>query len=165
MLGWSTERYLTESRAPASPEFVAGYDALIERRAQREPTAYILRRQEFWGLDFEVAPAVLIPRPETELVVESALAVCAPDTGPLIADLCTGSGCIAVAIAVERPQARLAATDISDAALDIGRRNAARHLVSERIAFLRADLLAGMDTFNTAPFDLIVANPPYVRRS
>lgn len=158
MLGWTTEKFLTDSLQRAPIEFAPRYDALIERRARREPTAYILRRQEFWGLEFEVGPGVLIPRPETELIVESALAVTAREQAFAAADICTGSGCIAVAVARERPRARIAATDVSPAALEIAGRNAARHGTADRVSFHRADLFGGLD----GPFDLIVANPPYV---
>lgn len=130
----------------------------MARRVAREPFAYIVRREEFWGLPFEVTPAVLIPRPETELLVEVAIAHCPPDAHPQVADVCTGSGCVAIAIARERPRASLRAIDISIDALEVARRNAGRHGVSARIDFVRGDLLGGAD----GPFDLIVANPPYV---
>ncbi len=161
VLGWSTERYLIDARSPATPQFVSEYDALVERRAKREPAAYIVGWQEFWGLPFEVGPGVLIPRPETELVVETALTLlnAAPlAANPAIADVCTGSGCVAVAIARERPDVRVTATDISERALAIARRNAERHGVAARVTFVRADLLAGV----AGPFDLVSANPPYV---
>ena len=89
------------------------------RRAAREPYAYIVGYEEFWGIDIEVTPAVLIPLPETEILVEHAMAACPPDTRLSIADLCTGSGCIAVALARELPEARIVATDVSPAALDV----------------------------------------------
>ena len=158
VLGWTTERYVAESRLAAPIEFDVRLDALVARRAAREPFAYIVGHEEFWGLAFEVTPAALIPRPETELLVELAIARCPAKTSLRIADVCTGSGCVAVAIAHERPAVSLQATDISGAALDLARRNAARHGVSARIGFSRADLLDGVD----GPFDLVVANPPYV---
>lgn len=161
VLGWTTEKFLTNSVDPAPTQFAARYDALIERRARREPTAYILRRQEFWGLDFEVGPGVLIPRPETELIVESTLAVTVPQQSYAVADVCTGSGCIAVAVARERAGARVAATDVSTAALEIAGRNAARLGAADRIAFHRADLFGDLG----GPFDLILSNPPYVSES
>jgi len=158
VLEWTTERYVAESQAAAPPEFVVRFDALVARRAAREPYAYIVGHEEFWGLTLEVTPAVLIPRPETELLVELAIDRCPANASLRIADVCTGSGCVAVAIARERPAVSLQATDISDAALDVARRNAARHGVSARIGFSRRDLLDGVD----GPFDLIVCNPPYV---
>ena len=95
-LGWTTERFVAESREAAPPEFAARFDALVARRATREPFAYIVKREEFWGLDFETTPAVLIPRPETELLVELAIARCPAKTSLRIADVCTGSGCVSV---------------------------------------------------------------------
>src|SRR5206468_5922384 len=145
--------------ADAEPAgFAPRYEALVARREAREPIAYITGLQQFWDLSFEVSPAVLIPRPESELIVEAALEAVPAREPRTIADICTGSGCLAVAIARERPNARLVATDISDAALDIARRNAARHGVGARIRFVHADLFDEVD----GPFDVIVSNPPYV---
>lgn len=160
VLGWTTERFLT-SADEAEPEgFADRYEELMSRRTSREPLAYIVGRREFWGLRFEVAPGVLIPRPETELIVQAALEILAPgDRQAIVADVCTGSGCIAVALAHERPLARVAATDISEAALEIARRNAARHGVADRVQVMHADVLEGI----AGPFDLIVSNPPYIR--
>jgi release factor glutamine methyltransferase len=158
VLGWTPERFLVDGHQRETPEFAARYDVLVERRARREPVAYIVGHQEFWGLDFEVAPAVLIPRPETELVVETALAMMPLDAPMDVADICTGSGCIAVALAHERPRARVTATELSNAALEIAHRNAARHGAVDRIAFARADLFGDIE----AQFDLVVSNPPYV---
>jgi release factor glutamine methyltransferase len=157
-LGWTTERYVAESRTAPPPGFAGTFDALVARRAAREPFAYIVGTEEFWGLAIEVTPAVLIPRPETELLVEFALERCPAGEEMLIADVCTGTGCVAIAIAHERPAVRARATDVSDAALAVARRNAARHGVAGRIEFSRADLLSGIH----GPFALIVANPPYV---
>src|SRR5438105_7882007 len=123
VLGWTTERYFADARSAAPPGFSDRFDQLIARRAAREPFAYIVERQEFWGLAIEVTPAVLIPRPETELLVELALARCPSSAPATIADVCTGSGCIAIAIARERPAASIQACDISDAALAVARRN------------------------------------------
>lgn len=153
-----------------SPEAAAAYGELIERRSQGVPTQYLTGRQEFWGLEFEVGPGVLIPRPETEHVIEVALErLGARRAEPLrIADVGTGSGCIAIALARELPRAEIVATDISAAALDYAQRNAARHGVSNRIQFHKADLL---EVASEAPghaesrFDLIVSNPPYVGRN
>jgi release factor glutamine methyltransferase len=159
VLGWTTERYLTDVHAVAPDGFGAIYDQLIGRRGAREPLAYIVGHREFWGLDMEVTPAVLVPRPETELLVEVLLESFPHAAAPLrIADACTGSGCVAIAIACERPAAHVVATDISDTALAVARRNAARHHVGHRITLVCADLLRGI----AAPFDAIVANPPYV---
>lgn len=159
-LGWTADRLLVDGREHEPPEFPGRFDALIARRAAREPLAYIVGEREFWGLALEVTPDVLIPRPETELIVEAALGLHPDRHGPLnVADICTGSGCVALALAHERPAWTVLATDISKAALAVARRNAARHRVADRVRFAHADLLDGID----GPFDLIVANPPYVR--
>ena len=159
VLGWTTERFLTDIHSIATEGFKAAYDRLIGRRGAREPLAYIVGHREFWGLDIRVTPAVLVPRPETELLVEAALEwlsdLAAPAT---LADACTGSGCIAIALACERPAARIVATDFSAAALTVAHGNAVRHGVANRVRLVRTDLLGGI----AGPFDAIVANPPYV---
>ena len=159
VLNWSPERYFTSGNDPEPSEFIAAYDTLVARRASREPLPYIVGEQEFWALPFEVSPDVLIPRPETELIVEAVLELL-PDAGQTlaIADACTGCGCIAVALARERPAADVVATDISEAALVVARRNAATHGVAGRVRFIRTDLLDGVN----GPFDIVTANPPYV---
>jgi release factor glutamine methyltransferase len=174
----------------AHPEYsltraeLENYCALLERRAAGEPTQYLTGTQEFWGLDFEVTPAVLIPRPETEHVVEVALErlgeergikinmrTGAPTPTLRIADVGTGSGCIAVALAHELPHAKIFATDISGEALTVAQRNATRHQVADRIEFVRTDLLADpleqqrAHRDETQLFDLVVSNPPYVARN
>ena len=149
-----------------SREETAAYEQLIERRSKGVPTQYLTGRQEFWALEFEVGPGVLIPRPETEHVVEVALArLSAPRTERLrIADVGTGSGCIAVALARELPQAEIVATDISPLALDYARKNAERHGVSNRVRFIETNLLDACLSPGRphSLFDLIVSNPPYV---
>ncbi|HLI81190.1 MAG TPA: peptide chain release factor N(5)-glutamine methyltransferase [Candidatus Binataceae bacterium] len=131
---------------------------MVERRAAREPIAYIIGRKEFFSLDFEVTPAVLIPRPETEILVDAALKFLTTREHPLALDIGTGSGAIAIAIAVNAPEVRIIATDISKEALEVARRNAIRHRCEDRIDFVHADLFPDGD----ARFDLIVSNPPYV---
>ncbi len=145
---------------------IGRYQAVLSERERGVPAQYITGHQEFWGLDFIVTPAVLIPRPETEHVIETVLA-CVGQTllsaSPLrLIDVGTGSGCIAVALAKELPQAEIYATDISSPALEIARANAARHQLESRIHFREADLLAG---FENIFFDVIVSNPPYVGES
>jgi release factor glutamine methyltransferase len=165
------------------PAIAQKYFALIARRAAGEPTQYVTGRQEFWGLDFEVTPAVLIPRPETEHVMEVALARLGErglkihlDTGAPrqtlhLADVGTGSGCLAIALAYELPHAEIIATDISPAALEVARRNAMRlsvppHNLAARIQFIETDLLPPLPANNQTPiFDLIVSNPPYIADS
>jgi release factor glutamine methyltransferase len=146
--------------------------SLILRRADGEPTQYITGKQEFWSLEFEVTPDVLIPRPETEHVIEVALDRLAlrelragrkqtlTGDGLNIIDVGTGSGCIAIALAKELPAAHFVATDISESALAIARRNAARHSVADRTVFMQMNLLAPL----AGKYDLIVSNPPYVGR-
>jgi release factor glutamine methyltransferase len=140
------------------------FDIFLMRRLRREPVAYIIRCQEFWSLDFRVTPDVLIPRPETERLVEIALNCAGAFDGGLplrILDIGTGSGAIAVSLAKELPQAQLWATDVSSAALEVARHNAACHRVAERIQFAGSDLF---DSVRESGFHLIVSNPPYVRR-
>jgi release factor glutamine methyltransferase len=149
--------------------------ALIRRRAAGEPTQHLTGKQEFWGLEFEVTPDVLIPRPETEHVIEVALDRLAlreiragrhqttKGEGLLIADIGTGSGCIAIALAKELPAARFYATDISDAALEVACRNAKHHAVADRIHFAEANLIDPCGDFHSPLiFDLVVSNPPYI---
>jgi release factor glutamine methyltransferase len=159
VLEWTTERFFADSSEAPPPAFDARFDALVARRAAREPFAYIVGHQEFWGLHIDVSPAVLIPRPETELIVEAACEIIAADSPATVADVGTGSGCLAVAIARERSRATIVATDVSDAALDIARRNAEKFNVASRITLHRTDLLDAVDDM----FDLVVSNPPYVR--
>jgi release factor glutamine methyltransferase len=157
-LGWNAEQFLGRADEPADPDFLSRYDSLVARRVDREPLAYISGQKEFWNLTFEVSSAVLIPRPESELIVEAALERCG-DLSPLsIADIGTGSGCLAVTLARARPRARVLATDVSAEALGIARANAVRHSVAERVQFLQTDVLRGVYQM----FDLIVSNPPYV---
>jgi len=144
----------------------AKFFELIARRASGTPTQYLNGKQEFWGLEFEVTPAVLIPRPETEHVIEVALerlGATRVSTLLRIADVGTGSGCIAVALAKELPAAEIYATDISAEALAVARRNAARHGVAERVRFVECNLLDGVGE-DAGPLDLIASNPPYVAR-
>jgi release factor glutamine methyltransferase len=169
-----------------TPEDHSRYDAALAERARGVPAQYITGHQEFWGMDLIVTPAVLIPRPETEHLIETVLELLASDfrhpTSDLrtnstfeeqrarskvqslrsdvrIIDVGTGSGCIALALAKELPQAEIHAVDISPAALEVARANAARHELESRIQFRQADLLAGVETNY---FDFVVSNPPYV---
>lgn len=142
------------------PDAARRFESLIERRARREPFQYVTGRQEFRGLLFHVDPRVLIPRPETEGLVEEVLAWSLPD-GAVVADLGTGSGCIAVALAVERPDMRLLALDRSEEALEVARANAARHGVSGRIDLHRGDLSEPPASWLGGAHG-VVSNPPYV---
>jgi release factor glutamine methyltransferase len=148
-----------------TPQEKINYQEAIAQRALGIPTQYITGHQEFWSMDLIVSPAVLIPRPETEHVVEAALDLVRNGgraSSPSIVDVATGSGCIALALAKELPQAEIYATDISAAALEIARANAARHGFDSRIRFHQTDLLHG---FESGTFDLVVSNPPYVGES
>lgn len=171
-----------------TPDEQSRYDAALAERSRGVPAQYITGHQEFWGMDLIVSPAVLIPRPETEHVIETVLELQASgverqaagqlgtlDLGPQtsaslttevrgpkskgrIVDVGTGSGCIALALAKELPDAEIHATDISPAALEVARANAARHQLGQRIEFHETDLLAGLP----GEFDFVVSNPPYV---
>jgi len=141
------------------------YKTACNRRAHREPLQYILGTQEFWGLEFIVTPDVLIPRPETELAVEEAIGIAKKlDHQPIIVDLGTGSGCIAISLAKELPSALFFAVDASEKALAVARDNSDKLGVSDRIQFLRGDLLEPLDELAVrGQIDIIVSNPPYVR--
>jgi release factor glutamine methyltransferase len=150
---------LTHPETQLTAEQYAVYDAWLTRRARHEPIQYIVGQQDFFGLKFRVTPDVLIPRPETEHLVEAALARAGRESALHIADVGTGSGAIAVALAHALPQARITALDISAAALAVAQENADSHGVSDRIRLSESDLLAA-DTGER--FDIIVSNPPYV---
>jgi release factor glutamine methyltransferase len=155
-----TSLHVRPETVPAAAELDA-FTAMIQRRALREPLAYIIGHKEFWSLDFEVTPAVLIPRPETEVAVEAALAILRV-RGPEAMSICdvgTGSGCIAIALAHALSSASVVAADVSRAALEVAERNATRHGVRDRIDFVQSDLLAAV---RGRHFDLIISNPPYV---
>lgn len=137
--------------------------ALFERRASREPLQYVLGMQEFCGLDFHVTPDVLIPRPETELLVEVVTQTCADISEALIADIGTGSGCVAVALARALPKARLYATDCSPQVLALAQENAKRHGVQNRVTFVTGNLLDPIQLLGLQrQLDVIVSNPPYI---
>lgn len=140
------------------------YEQSIERRNLREPLQYITGTQEFWGLPFSVTPNVLIPRPETEFVVEAALKAVSGVSTPVIIDLCAGSGCIAISLAKELPKARIFATDRSDRAIPVAQENARLNGVADRIRFLEGDLFGPFEEMDLqARIDCVVTNPPYVR--
>jgi release factor glutamine methyltransferase len=175
VLGRDRAWIYTHPEDTLEPAAINRYFALVARRAAGEPTQYLTGKQEFWGLEFDVTPAVLIPRPETEHVVEVALerlgargikinlTTGLPNPPLEIADVGTGSGCIAVALAHELPHAEVLATDISAPALEVARRNASRHGVGDRVRFLQTDLLESVNEANS--LDLIASNPPYVARN
>jgi release factor glutamine methyltransferase len=152
------ERELNEEEQTA-------YEEVIRERARGCPTQYITGHQEFWGLDFIVSPAVLIPRPETEHVIETALELLKqtePQKAMRLVDIGTGSGCIALSLASELPQAEIHACDISESALEVARLNATRLDLGKRVTFRQSDLLSA---YRDEQFDFVVSNPPYVGES
>jgi release factor glutamine methyltransferase len=161
ILGWDRARLLSHQSQPAPPSLEPQFSQWIARRMAHEPSAYIVGHREFWGLDFAVTPAVLIPRPETELIVEEAIEIvrAAQMPSPEIADIGTGSGNLAISLAHTLHTSHVTATDVSGDALAIARQNARAHDVEDRIAFVETSYLDGIER----DFDVIVANPPYVR--
>lgn len=164
VLGRPRSWVMAHPEAKLAPEEHSALASAAARLEEGEPLPYILGQWEFYGLEFFVTPAVLIPRPETELLVETALAggpwQSSGEQRPQVLDVGTGSGCIAVSFAAHCPSARLLATDISAEALSVARRNAERHAVAERIQFVQADLLPVH--LPSLPFDLLLANLPYI---
>jgi release factor glutamine methyltransferase len=172
--GWERGQLIVRRHEACPAGFAGVFEALVRRRERREPTGYVVGHREFWNLDIEVRPGVLVPRPETELLVEETLARVSPEgrepgAAPApasaarvprlrIVDVGTGSGCIAVALARWLPHAEVVATDASGDALDVARQNAVRHDVLARVRFVKSDLLGGV----AGPFDAVVSNPPYV---
>jgi release factor glutamine methyltransferase len=157
-LGWDRAQLLVHLHEREPQGFESAFTRMISRRAQREPVAQIIGVREFWEREFEVTPDVLVPRPETEIIVDEALAYAQDHQCSHVIDVGTGSGCLAVTIACELPHVRVVATDVSEAALVVAERNARRYDVADRITFVRANVLTGV----TGVADLIVSNPPYV---
>jgi release factor glutamine methyltransferase len=160
-LGYDRAHLFAHPERELTPQEKINYQEAIAQRAKGIPAQYITGHQEFWGMDLIVSPAVLIPRPETEHVIETALNL-SLRAGSRIVDVGTGSGCIALALAKELPQAEIHATDISPSALEIARANVARHGLDSHVQFHQIDLLQG---FDPGSFDLVVSNPPYVGES
>jgi release factor glutamine methyltransferase len=165
VLGWDLARLIAHEAERPPEGFRAAFESVVARRERREPMSAITLRREFWGLQFEVGPDVLAPRPETEIIVEEAVACLAEarqdgESGapPLLVDVGTGSGCLAVCLACEFPGAHVIATDISAAALAVAARNARRHGVGARIEFRQTPLLEGIG----GPASVVVSNPPYI---
>jgi release factor glutamine methyltransferase len=158
-LGIERARILSHPERTVSRRQQRDFSDLIERRKKGEPVSYILGKKEFWSLDFKVTPDVLIPRPETECLIEEVLRHYSASSGGLrICDIGTGSGIIAIALAKELPGISVSATDISPDALAVATDNAIRHGVSEKIVFFETDILAGVP----GNFDVICSNPPYI---
>lgn len=156
-LGVERIRLYLDLERPLTADELDAVRGLVKRRRAREPVAYILGHRDFWGRRFKVTPAVLIPRPDTETLVEQALERLGEDHGADVIDLCTGSGCVAISLACERPGLRVTATDLSAEALAVARENAAA--LGAEVRFAQGDLFAD----EVGPFDLVTANPPYVR--
>ncbi len=159
ILGWDEATLLANLREPTPRPLEPRFSEWIARREAREPTAYIVGMREFWGRPFLVTPAVLVPRPETEFIIEEALPLVRDLRAPRLADIGTGSGILAVTLAAELPAAVVVATDLSASALDVARENAERLGVASRVTFVNTSYLDAAD----GPFDLVVSNPPYVR--
>ncbi len=158
VLGWNEAQVIARGREVMPAAAAGRFEALLARRLRGEPVAYLLGRREFWGRSFHVDRRVLIPRPETEHLVEAVLALPLPP-GPRLLDVGTGSGILAVTLALELPLARVVATDLSPSALAVAATNARGLGAAERIRFVAAD---GTDGLSLAGFDLLVSNPPYV---
>lgn len=161
VLGVDRVRLYMDLERPLSGAELGAVKALVVRRRQREPVAYLVGQREFYLREFKVTPAVLIPRPDTETLIERACALLPEDQPRRVLDLCTGSGAIAVTLAAERPLVSVVATDLSEAALAIAGENARKHGVEERVELRLGDLFAALA--DDAGFDLVVANPPYIR--
>jgi release factor glutamine methyltransferase len=159
LLGWDQAALLTHPERVLSPAEADQFESMLRRRLASEPVQYITGVQEFFGLPFEVSPAVLIPRPETEHLVEAVLERFGRESSPRIVDVGTGSGAIAVALAHALPRSQVTAVDLSSAALEVARRNAERHGVLERVTLLQSDLLAVLES---ADFEVVLSNPPYI---
>lgn len=145
---------------PLTKDELATYKALIQRRLAYEPTQYLIGQKEFYNRPFKVDARVLIPRPETELLVQTVLGLLPKDAPARVLDLCTGSGCIGISIAAERPLTSVWATDLSGDALEVAKANAEALQVSGRVTFFKGDLFAPLPA--DAQFDVIVSNPPYI---
>lgn len=156
-LNWSRARIIAERQHCPTPEQIAAFEELVARRANREPVAYLLGTKAFYGLDLAVTPDVLVPRPETELLVELSLALAQTRPTLSLVDLGTGSGAIITALGVHLPHATLYATDLSPAALAVAQHNLERHGLLGRVTLLQGDLLQPLP----GPVDVIVSNPPY----
>lgn len=159
-LGWKRIELRTRYEEAISEEARQRFRELVKRRAEGCPVGYLIGRKEFFSLDFEVTPEVLIPRADSEWLVTEGLKLMRGLAAPAVLDIGTGSGCLAVALAKQHKTARVTAIDISPTALVVAERNAKRHGVSERIAFLQGDLFTPIG--EGTMFDLIVSNPPYI---
>ncbi len=165
LLGYSRTQLIINNASSCQPEIVAHFSALLERRQRGEPVAYITGERDFWGLSFTVSPSVLVPRPESELIVEEALAFVGSARSLRFVDLGVGSGCLSIALVVElmkrRCDAQGVGIDISHEALAVAQANAKRHDVINRITYARGNWFEGVQKIKP-PYDIIIANPPYI---
>jgi release factor glutamine methyltransferase len=161
VIGWERADLIARASDHVPDAAVALFEAAIDQRARRRPLQHLTGHQAFWKHDFIVTPDVLIPRPETELLVETALELVRDRPAPLVVDVGTGSGCIALSLAAERTDARVHAIDLSPAALRVARDNASRLHLESRVMFHEGDLLEPMRS-QAGAVDLVVSNPPYV---
>lgn len=165
-LGLEPHHLVSQAEQPVSPEKKTQAESLVSRRAAREPLQYILGTQEFCGLEFHVSPAVLIPRPETEVLLQEALRAVDLNKDSVLVDVGTGSGCVAVTLATILTRTRILAVDRSPEALAAAKANAERLTVADRIEFIEGDLLSPLrDRGLTGQVDVIVSNPPYIAES
>jgi release factor glutamine methyltransferase len=155
-------KLLTDIEGNLTQQQIIYYQNLLALRCRNVPIAYIIGRKEFYGLNFYVKPGVLIPRPETEFVVEETLNVVSSIKNPIIADLCCGSGAITVTVAVYDNRAKVYATEISDIALEVARANIKAHQVEDRVFLFSGDLWTPFETRNIRDFDVVASNPPYI---
>jgi release factor glutamine methyltransferase len=160
-MGWDRAALLASDSAPLRSDQAKRFLALVAEREARRPLQHLTGTQAFWGRDFLVTPDVLIPRPETEILVETALGLLAGVVSPLVVDVGSGSGCIALTIAAEKPDAEVHGVDISHAALEIARTNARRLGLESRVRLSQGDLLSPVE-YLAGSVDLVVSNPPYV---
>jgi release factor glutamine methyltransferase len=161
VLGWDRARLLADGASILGPDDRSRFVSLVDERSRRRPLQHLTGVQWFWGLEITVTPDVLIPRPETEVLVETALAAIREVEGPVVVDVGTGSGCIALALAAERADAEIHAVDVSRPALSVARGNADRLGLSERVELHHGDLLDPVTSL-AERIDLVVSNPPYV---
>lgn len=159
VLGCSATWIVAHDGEAIDPQRLSQFHALVDRRSNGEPIAYLTGFREFYGRDFAVAPGVLIPRPETELLIDIPRSKLDTQMSLRILDLGTGSGCIALTLSLELPAAEVVATDISEEALSVARKNAGRLGVGDRVKLIRSDWFSALDDER---FDLIVSNPPYI---
>jgi release factor glutamine methyltransferase len=160
VLGRDRTFIIAHTEDALTDEQMGSFRGCVGRRAQGEPLQYLTGRQEFFKLGFEVTPDVLIPRPETEIIVESARELLREEARPFVADIGAGSGCIAISLLNDLPEARAVASDISPAALRVARRNAERHGVIDRLTLLESDCFSAVEP--AGQFSLIASNPPYI---